>query len=185
MNLILFFPLRVYGPILYPYLVTNWKLFWTSAGTLLIYFSNICTYVYILYIYLCKTFIKRLVINNYHFIQIFIFHSFYFENSIHLFILFRDIYSLIHFIQRYLFINSFFSETFIHQFILFRDIYSSIHFIKRYLFVNSFYQEISIYQFILLRDIYLSIHFSKRYLFINSVENEEKFRFFQIFFRKL
>ncbi|XP_023331501.1 uncharacterized protein LOC111703704 [Eurytemora carolleeae] len=23
---------RVYGPILYPYLVTNWKLFWTSAG---------------------------------------------------------------------------------------------------------------------------------------------------------
>ena len=68
MNLILFFPLRVYGPILYPYLVTNWKLFWTSAGTLLIYFSNICTYVYILYIYLCKTFIKRLVINNYQYI---------------------------------------------------------------------------------------------------------------------
>ncbi|XP_023347818.1 uncharacterized protein LOC111716564 [Eurytemora carolleeae] len=23
---------RVYGPILYPYLVTNWKFFWTSAG---------------------------------------------------------------------------------------------------------------------------------------------------------
>ena len=27
--------LRIYGPVLYPYLVTNWKLIWNSLGNII------------------------------------------------------------------------------------------------------------------------------------------------------
>ena len=109
-----FFPSRVYGPILYPYLVTNWKLFWTSSGTFIIFLAiyiYIYIYIYVLYFIFIdeeNDLLKRLVI---HFIQIILF--------------------LINFIRIILFINSI-----IKRILLINSFYSVIPFIQRIIFIN-------------------------------------------------